>query len=114
MEINLKKTTKSLVNINKVFYRRNDAIKFVDDYSSMILEAKRKAAKEEPETKPSKAKTKSPLELREEFINEIKNDEKHINDQIFKKIFFYHTPLFLAKDLYNSNQIRNDGILKHQ
>ena len=46
----------------------------------MILEAKGKAAEEpEPEPEPSKAKTKhkkSPLELREEFINEIKNDEK--------------------------------------
>ena len=28
-------------------------------------------------------------------------------------IFFNHTPLFLAKDLYDSNQIRNDEIIKH-
>ena len=46
----------------------------------MILKANRKAAEEhEPEPEPSKAKTKrkkSPLELREEFINEIKNDGK--------------------------------------
>ena len=45
----------------------------------MILEAKRKAAEEEPEPKPSKERTKHkkyPLELHEEFINEIKNDEK--------------------------------------
>ena len=47
----------------------------------MILEAKRKAAEEKPEPEPSKAKTKrkkSSLELREEFLNEIKNDEKTI------------------------------------
>ena len=44
---------------------RNDAIKFVDDYGSMVAEAKRKAteelskaAEEEPEAKPSKAKPK--------------------------------------------------------
>ena len=60
MEINLKNKKKliSLIsfninklnkpNINKLFNRRNDAIKFVDDYGSMILEAKRKAAEEEP------------------------------------------------------------------
>ena len=47
----------------------------------MILEAKRKAAEEEPELEPepSRAKIKrkkSPLELHEGFINEIKNDEK--------------------------------------
>ena len=45
----------------------------------MILEAKRKAAKEEPKPEPSKAKTKrekSPLELLEKLINEIKNYER--------------------------------------
>ena len=31
----------------------------------------------------------------------------------YEKKIFYHTPLFLAKELYDSNQIRNDGILKH-
>ena len=57
---------------------RNDAIKFVDDYVSIIIKAKRKAA-EEPEPEPSKAKTKHKkflLELCEQFINEIKNYEK--------------------------------------
>ena len=66
MEINLK-NKKNLANINKVFNRRNDAIKFGDDYGSMILEAKRKAAGEEPATEPSKGSTKSkkfPLELK--------------------------------------------------
>ena len=50
-----------------LFNGRNDAIEFVDDYDSMILEAKRKAVEEETEPKPSKAKTKRekyPLELR--------------------------------------------------
>ena len=57
----------------------------------MILEAKRKAAEEEPELEPSKGKTKRkklPLELRKEFINEIKSDEKNINEQIFKEYIF--------------------------
>ena len=88
MEINLK-NKKPLANINMLLNGGNDAIKFVDDYGSMILEAKRKAA-EEPEPEPSKAKTKrkkSPLKLREEFINEIKNDKKNINEQIF--IYFF-------------------------
>ena len=60
MEINLKNKKKliSLIsfninklnkpNINKLFNRRNDAIKLVDDYGSTILEAKRKATEEEP------------------------------------------------------------------
>ena len=73
MKINLK-TKKTLNNINKIFNGRNDAIKFVDDYISMILQAKRNAAEEEHELEPSKAKTKRKkiiLELREEFINKI-------------------------------------------
>ena len=53
----------------------------------MILVAKRKAAKEEPEPEAWKAKTKrkkSSSELREEFINEIRNGEKNINEKIFR------------------------------
>ena len=39
-----KKTNKkTLPNINILFHGRNDAIKLVDDYGSMILETKRKA-----------------------------------------------------------------------
>ena len=30
-----------------------------------------------------------------------------------RNIFFYQTPLFLAKELYNSNQNINDEIVKH-
>ena len=45
----------------------------------MILEAKRKVVEKKPVPETSKTKTKCkkfPLEMREEFINEIKNDEK--------------------------------------
>ena len=46
-----------MAKINKLSKGRNDAIKFVDNYGSMILEANRKAA-EDAEPEPSKAKTK--------------------------------------------------------
>ena len=52
------KQKKTLANINKLFNGRNDAIKFADDYGSMILAAKRKVAEEESEPEPSKVKTK--------------------------------------------------------
>ena len=67
----------------------------------MILEAKRKAAEEEPKPEPTKAKTKrkkSPFELHEKFINEIKNDEKNINEQIFKEYFFIILHYFQQKN----------------
>ena len=47
-------------NINKFFNTRNDAIEFTYE-DSMILE------------------------FREEFISEIKGDEKNMNEQIFKE-----------------------------
>ena len=61
-----------MANINELFDGRSDAVKFVDDYGSMILEAKRKAAEEEPKPEPTKAKTKSkksPFEMHEKSIN---------------------------------------------
>ena len=56
----------------------------------MILEAKRKAAEEKPKPEPIKAETKcrrSPFKLHKKFINEIKNDEKNINEEIFMRYF---------------------------
>ena len=85
------KTKKALVKINTLFNGKNNAVKIVDNYGSMILEAKRKAAEEEHKSDPTKAKTKrkkSPFEWHEKFINEIKNNEKNLNEQIFKKYVF--------------------------
>ena len=95
---------------------RSDAIKFVNDYSSMILEAKRKTAEieTEPEVEPSKAKTKCkkhPLKFLEEFISKIKSDgKKNKNKQIFRDYFFPQTPSSSAENLNDDNQI---AIAKH-
>ena len=37
---------KTLANINVLFNKRNNALKFIEDYGSMILEAKRLAKQE--------------------------------------------------------------------
>ena len=105
-----------MANANKLFDERNDAIKFVDDYGSMILEAKRKTTDEEPEPEPepSKPRTKrkkSPLQLHEEYINEIKNDEKNINEKIFKECFLSNSNI-CSKELYNSNQNKKDVLIE--
>ena len=58
----------------------------------MILDAKSKAAEEEPKPEQTKAKTKrkkSSFELHEKFINEIKNDEKNKNEHIFREYIFF-------------------------
>ena len=69
----------------------------------MILEAKRKAAGKELEVEPSKAKTKHEKFIneqifKEKFINEIKNDERNINEQIFKNYFFFIFYYFFKKN----------------
>ena len=40
----------------------------------------------------------------------MKNEEKNINEQIFKEYFSYASPSFLVKDLSESNQNKNDMI----
>ena len=94
-----------MVNISKLVNRRNDPIKFVDDYGSVIVEAKRKATEEEPESEPEPSKAKTKRKLHQKLINEIRNCGKIRNEQIFKEYFFYHTPLFLVKELYNRIKI---------
>ena len=41
IESKSEKQKKSMANANKLFDERNDANEFVDDYGSMVLEAKR-------------------------------------------------------------------------
>ena len=51
---------------------------------------RKRRTKEEPKPEAIKAKTKrknSPFELHKNFINEIKNDEKTVNEEIFKAYF---------------------------
>ena len=40
----------------------------------------------------------------EKLLNVIKNEEKNINDQIFREYFNYESPSFLVRDLYEHNQ----------
>ena len=49
MDLNLKIKKNTLANINKLLNGRNDAIRFLDDFGSMILEAKRKVSEEKSE-----------------------------------------------------------------
>ena len=100
------------------FKSRLFPIKNFDKISTHEPATKQEVAKEpEPEvaTKATKAKNRwkiSPLKLREYFWNKTKNEERNINEQIFKK-FFCQTPSHLAKDLYDSDEAKNDDIVKH-
>ena len=67
----------------------------------MILEAKRNTHEKKPKPEPIKEKTKrkkSPFELHEKFINKFKNNEKTINEQMFKQYFFIIFDYFHQKN----------------
>ena len=51
--------------------------------------------------------------MHENSSNEIKNEEKNINEQIFNDFFNYHYPSFLVKDLYEENKNKNDKTVKN-
>ena len=64
-------------------------------------------------TKSTKAKTKckmSLLKMCKVFLNKIKNTDGNKNEQVFKDCFFYQTLSYLAKCLYDSDQIKNNEI----
>ena len=41
----------------------------------------------------------SPFKLNKDFVDEIRNEEKYLNDEIFREYFEYRNKSFLAKDL---------------
>ena len=49
-----------------------------------------------------------PFKLREIFVNEIRNDEENINNEIFKEYFWHQYPSFLVKNLLTVSQVRNN------
>ena len=95
--------------------------KFLNSFKSRFFPIKNldKIPTREPATEPTKAtkvkKAKtirkiSSLKLREEFLNKIKNEKK--NEQIFRDYILYQTPSYLTKGLYDSDEIKNDEIIK--
>ena len=64
------------------------------------------------DTPKTKRKTLS-LKFRQSLLNEIKNEEKDVNNQIFKEYFHYQTPSILKKNLCEAYQIKKEIIVKH-
>ena len=51
--------------------------------------------------------------MREEFLNKTINEEKNINEQIFRNYLLYQTPSYLTKVLYDRDEIKNNEIIKN-
>ena len=97
------------------------SVKVLNNFKTRLFPTKNldKFQTREPEielTKATKTKTKRKifsLKLREEFLNEIKNEDKNINQQIFRGYFNDQSPSFLVKDLYEVNKNKNYIIVKY-
>ena len=60
----------------------------------------------EPATEPTKHK-RFKLQLQQQFMNEITDNEKDINDKIILDYFKYQNPSFLAKALIRAMEAKN-------
>ena len=59
---------------------------------------------------PTKHKN-SKLKLQQKIMNEIIDDKKDTNNDIFWKYFQYQNPSFLAKDLIKANHAKNEQLV---
>ena len=48
-----------------------------------------------------------------EFFDKVTHNETNINTEIFNEHFKYQNPIFLIKDLFNSNWTKNEKIVNH-
>ena len=95
---------KVLVNANILFNGRNSAIKFIEDYSSMILEAKR-LAKEEQECKglkiltPNQMLKRLPIALAQ--VKAVNNSDSLLNE-IRQTVYSLYLSKEITKKVYNN------------
>ena len=93
---------KTLANINLLFNARNNAIKFIEDYGSMILEAKRLAKQEGTELKI--LIPKQMLQRLSIALAEIKagNNSKSLLNEIRQIVYSLYQPKEITKKVYNN------------
>ena len=101
-EIKIKsKKTKTLGNLNMLCNGRREAIKFYEDYSSMILEAK--AAEEQEGTglkiiTPKQMLERLPIALAE--VKAVNNSERLLNE-IRQNVYSLYQSKQISKKIYN-------------
>ena len=92
-----------LSNINRIFNGRNDSIKFVEEYDSMILESKRNAA--EMERKRLKILTpKQMLQRLPIALAQVKagNNSESLLNEIRQIVFSLYQSKEITKKVYNN------------
>ena len=95
---------KTLANINIYFNARNNAIKFIEDYGSMILEAKR-LAKEEQEGKGLKILTPNQMLKRLPIaLAQVKagNNSESLLNEVRQIVYSLYRTKEIIKKVYNN------------
>ena len=94
---------KSLANINMLYNARNDAIKFIEDYGSMILEGKKLAR----EQKGTGLKILTPNQMLKRLaiaLAQVKtgNNSESLLNEIRQIVYFLHRSKEITKKVYNN------------
>ena len=94
---------KSLANINMLYNARNDAIKFIEDYGSMILEAK-KLAREQEGTGLKILTPKQTLKRLPIALAQVKagNNSESLLNEIRKIVYSLYRSKEITKKVYNN------------
>ena len=95
---------KTVANINMLYNARNDAIKFIEDYGSMILEA-RKLAREDQKGKGLKILTPNQMLKRLPIaLAQVKagNNSESLLNEIRQIVYSLHRSKEITKKVYNN------------
>ena len=97
------KQRKSLANINMLYNARNDAIKFIEDYGSMILEAK-KLAREQEGTGLKILTSNQMLKRLQIALAQIKagNNSESLLNEIRQIVYSLYRSKEITKKVYNN------------
>ena len=104
---NTQEQEKTLKNLNVLFNGRNDAINFIEDCGSMILEAKRKVAEELKEQQRTRLKILTPKQILQRFPIapaqvKVGNNSKNLLNDIRQIVYSLYPSKEITKKVYNS------------
>ena len=94
---------KTLKNLNMLFNGRNDAINFIEDYSTMILEAKRKASEELKEQEGTGLKILPPKQMLQRLpIALARNNSESLLNEIRQIVYSLYQSKEITKKVCNN------------
>ena len=101
------KQEKALVNLNMLFNERNEAINFINGYSSMILEAKKRTAEGQTEQGGTGLKILTPKQMIQRLpiaLAQVKagNNSESLLNEIRQIVYSLYQSKQITKKVYNN------------